>query len=224
MIWLGYPNLIDPADAAALAGAIDATPVVRLEGHPADLEPLLEHITRVGDVERFPRMVSPAERCVFTPSGPETRMATPLDLGALEDLFAGYEVQFINGTRSRRQYLHKCISNHGAIVHTGAQGINGAALTGGLTPEFLVLEHLRVAPTSRGQGISWALVSRVVEIAQAYGVGLLASIAQSNPMSMPEEQCQMETQVSVNLRLPDRVPGDRRGRRLALRVARRVQG
>lgn len=222
MVWLGYPSLVDPADAPALAAAIESTTVVGLDGHPDDMDPLLPHLTRVGETERFRRMVARADQCGWSPSGPDTRLATPLDADALDQLFAGYEVRLATGTRYRRRYLQECISNHGAIVHVGDTGIDGALLTGGLTPEFLVFEHLRVAPQSRGQGISWSLVSRVVEIAEAYGVGLLGSIVKDNPMSVPEEQGSMETQVSVNLRLPDRLPGERRARRLAMRASRRL--
>lgn len=222
MIWQGYPNLVDPADAQTLAKAIEATAVVGLDGHPDDIDPLLPHMTRVGEADRFRRIVTPADQCEWEPSGDDTRVATPLDLDALDDLFTGYEVRFATGRRTRRRYLDKCVSNHGAVVHVGAGGIDGAALTGGLTPAFLVFDHLRVAPQSRGQGISWALVSKVVEIAQAYGVGLLGSIVKDNPMSVPEQQGWMELQASVNLRLVDRVPGERRARRMALRLSRRI--
>lgn len=224
MVWVGYPNLLDPGDAPSLAAAIEATPVIGLDGHPEDMDPLLAHMTRVGEVDRFARMVAPAEQCGWSSSGPETRMATPLDLHALEELFDDYEVLFVTGRRSRTRHLMECISNHGAIVHVGDRGIDGALLTGGLTPGYLVFDHLRVAPQSRGRGISWALVSRVVEIAQAYGVGLLGSIVRENPMSLPEDQGWMETQVSANLGLLDRLPMERRARRLALKASRRLVG
>ncbi len=198
--------------------------MVGLDGHPDDMDPLLAHMGRVGEVERFHRMVVPAEQCGWSSSGPETRVATPLDLPALEALFSDYEVQFVKGARSKLRYLQRCISNHGAIVHTSGASIDGAVLTGGLTPAYLVFDHLRVAPRSRGRGISWALVSRVVEIAQAYGVGMLGSIVQGNPMSMPEGQGSMETQVSANLRFPDRFPGERRSRRFTTKVTRRLLG
>lgn len=219
MIWRGYPSLVDPADAQRLAAAVEATAVVSLDGHPDDVDPLLPHMTRVGEVDRFHRMVTPAGQCGWAPSTAATRLATPLDIDALDRLFDGYEVRFLGGARWRRRHLQKCVASHGAVVHVGEMGIDGAALTGGLTPAYLVFEHLRVAPQSRGRGISWALVSKVVEIAQAYGVGLLGSIVKGNPMSIPAEQGWIELQTSVNLRLPDRVPGERRFRRLAIRLS-----
>lgn len=225
MIWRGYPNLIDPADAHALATAIEATAVVSLDGHPDDVDPLLAHMTRVGEVDRFRSIVAPAEQCSWEPAGPTTRVATPLDLDALEDLYAGYEVRFITDARSRRRYLRRCVSRQGAVVHEGSEGIDGAALTGGVTPGFLVFDHIRVSPRARGRGISWALVSRVVEMARAYGVGVhVGSVARDNPMSMPEQHGWLQVQTSVNLRLRDRVPGERRARRFALRVSHRLGG
>lgn len=223
MIWRGYPVLVDEADAQALASVIEATPVVSLDGHPDDVDPLVPYMTRVGETARFRSVLAPADQLSWAPSGPTTRVATPLDLDALDDLFADYEVRFISGARSRRRYLQRCIARQGAVVHEGHHGIDGAALTSGMTPRFLVFDHIRVAPRSRGQQISWALVSRIVEIAQAYGVGLcIGSVAQDNPMSMPEQQGWMQVHASANLRLRDRVPGERPIRRLALRLSHHI--
>lgn len=221
LVWLGYPRLADPRDAPGLARAIEATPVVGLDGHPEDVDPLLEHMQRAGETEHFVRVVTPAEQCGWAPSGSETRLATILDLDALEAVFAGYEVVFVSGKRARRAYLRRCIQQRGAVVHDGERGVDAAVLTSGPTPNFMILEHLRVMPEARGQGISWMLVSRVVEMAQAYGVGLLGSVVEGNPMSIPQDQGWLEQQTSVNLRLPDRFPGERRFRRTAHRLARR---
>ncbi|MCZ7629259.1 MAG: GNAT family N-acetyltransferase [Microthrixaceae bacterium] len=206
-IWRGYPNLVDPAERPALAQAVERVSAVSLDGHPDDVEPLLAHMERIGEVARFPSIVSPADECRWDPSDPSTRVATPLDVGALDELYADYEIRFITGTRARRKYIQRCVTGHGAVVHDGPDGIDGAALTAGLTPQYLLLEHVRVAPGARGRGISWALVARVVEIALAYGVGVrVGSVSRENPMSLPDEQGWVETQASVNLRLRQRVP------------------
>lgn len=222
LVWLGYPVLCDPGDASALAEVIERTPVIGLDGQPEDIDPLLPHLERVGETTRFRRMVVPAQECGWEPSAPGTRMATPVDIDSLVELFEGYEVRFVSGSRSRRRLLERSIASHAVIVHDRGDGIDGALLTGGLTPGYLVLEHARVAPDARGQGISWTLISKVVEIAQAYGVGLMGSMSHDNPMSPPEDRGPIEAQVSVNLRLPDRVPAERSVRRLALRVSRRM--
>ena len=220
MSWLGYPLLLDQRDAPELAHRIDRSPAIGLDGHPDDVEPLLAHMTRVGEVDRFRRMVVPAEECGWDASDPSTRIATALDLDELDLLFEDYEVRFVNSAGARRHRLSLAVSRHAVVVHDGPDGIDAAGLTGGLTPGYLVLDQLRVATHARGQGLSWKVVARIVETAQAYGVGLLGSIVHDNPMTMPEDQGWMEQQLSVNLRLNDRLPGERRFRREALRVRR----
>ncbi|MEZ5268139.1 MAG: hypothetical protein R2789_06085 [Microthrixaceae bacterium] len=219
MSWLGYPLLLDQRDAPELARRIDRSPAIGLDGHPDDVEPLLAHMTRVGEVDRFRRMVVPAEQCGWDASDPSTRIATALDLDELDLLFEDYEVRFVNSAGARRHRLGLAVSRHAVVVHDGPDGIDAAGLTGGLTPGYLVLDQLRVATHARGQGLR--LEGRRPDSGDrtAYGVGLLGSIVHDNPMTMPEDQGWMEQQLSVNLRLNDRLPGERRFRREALRAA-----
>ncbi|MFV0317522.1 MAG: hypothetical protein ACK5O2_11265 [Microthrixaceae bacterium] len=220
MVWIGYPQLFDPLDAPALARLIDRSPAVGLEGHPDDVEPLLDHLVRTGEVGRFRRMVASREECGWTAADDSTRVAAMVDVPAVVSLFEDYEVRFVASATRRARYLERAVQRHSVLVHGPVGSVDAAAITGGVTPGYLVFEHLRVADHARGRGISWKLVYRLVEIAQAYGVGLLGSATDANPMTMPTDRGRMETQVSVNLRLPDRWPGERRIRRNALRVVR----
>ena len=60
------------------------------------------------------------------------------------------------------------------------------------------------------------MVSRAAAIYRATGLGAISTLSDSNPMTLPEDVGTIDEQVSLNLSLPDRFPGERAGAPLAL--------
>jgi hypothetical protein len=223
-VWVAYPLLGDPADAAAIAAAIDRSPALGIDGHPDDVDPVVACSTRAGPVHRFRRVVIPASDVEWPPPDERTRLATMLDLPALEALFCDYEVGFGRTSSARRRHLVDSIRRGSAIVghreHPCAPGgaIEGAAVSEGRTPGYEVWSHLRVAPAARRSGLAWDLGARGLCMLKAAGLGFTATISDENPMPIPPELGWVEVQCSVDLSLPDRVPGERALRRQLLRA------
>ena len=223
-VWVAYPVLAHPDDAAAIARVIDRSPALGIDGHPDDVEPVVVHCTRAGPVHRFRRVVIPANDLEWPPPDERTRLATMLDLPALEALFADYEVGFGRTSSARRRHLVDSIRRGSAIVghrvHPCAPGgeIEGAAVSEGRTPGYEVWSHLRVAPAARRSGLAWDLGARGLFMLKAAGLGFTATVSDENPMPIPPELGWVEVQCSVDLSLPDRVPGERAVRRQLLRA------
>lgn len=222
---LAFPRLCDPSDAAAMAACIDRSSAVAVDGSARDVGPLLEHLERPYEAHRFRRMVVPAsDEYEWAPPDPATRMATVLDLDALVELFEDYEIVFGRTPRDRRRQLADSIRRLRVIVATGTGGDVVAAMVAlGVTPGYIVWSHGRVHPDARGTGRSWALVSRAAAIYRATGLGAISTLSDSNPMTLPEGVGTIDEQLSLNLSLPDRFPGEREVRRSLWRARRSLQ-
>jgi len=215
--WVAHPLLADdPAaratDAPAVAAWIDRSPAVGVDGDSPDVDALLPHLTRAGDVMRFRKFVVPPQLVDWPPPDPRTRMASVTDLDELDALFGDYEVAMGRTQRIRRKVLRDAIARLGVIA-VGAPGdIVAACVSEGATPTYLIWSHARVLPEHRGEGLSWALISRIAALFNATGLGTMMTLTDDNPVPVPEELGWVEQQCSVNLSLPDRVPGERAAR------------
>ncbi len=219
-LWIGYPVLTNRSDAAGLATEINRSAVIGLDGAPEDIEPLRPHLDRVGASSTFRRIVVPAKEIAWGPRDESTRLATPLDLPALEALFEDYELVFAPTARRRRRMLVSAIARMGLIVHMGRRGIDGAVLAEGCSPAYIIWGHMRVDPKARGEGISWLLIAHVAELCLAAGLGYMGTVSDQNPMTLPTDLGWIDQQVSLDMSLPDRWPGERPLRRALWRASK----
>ncbi len=54
--WIGYPYLSDPADRHGIAALVGRSPASALEGFPEDVEPLVDALSRTGEMQRLRNM------------------------------------------------------------------------------------------------------------------------------------------------------------------------
>lgn len=218
--WVAYPLLGHAADAPEVANLIDRSVAIAVDGLPDDVEPLVPHLRRAGELHRFRNVVVPYSELVPPPPDPRTRWATRLDVPALEALFDHYEVAFARGRRARRAVLDDAVRRMAVIVIDGPGRLDAAMVSEGFTPRYQVWSHGRVHPDARGQGLSWVLVSRAGSLFAATGLGVTATVADSNPMTLPTDVGRVDRMVALNLSLPDRFPAERQIRRQLWRLGR----
>jgi hypothetical protein len=218
-VWVGYPILANPADARELGRTIDRSPATSLWGDELDVEPLLPFVGRVDRIGRTRRFTAPAVPTDWPPPADVTRVATALDLEALDDLYDGFELPFGRTERGLHRSLRDAVRRQGVVVIDGPAGLDGALIAVSMAPRYVEWSQLTVRPRARGQGASWALVARAAALNRATGRGFVASIASSNPMTIPEHLGTIGVLLSVRLHYPNRVRGERRLRNLWLTVS-----
>jgi hypothetical protein len=219
-VWLAYPVLAHPDDAADLGRAIDRSPALAVQGVAADVEPLLPHLRRVIDQRTLRRIVVPTP-IDWEPPSSATRLATVLDIEALADLYDGYEVPFGRTRRAMVRFLRQAVERSWVVVAgDGPGGLDAAIVAVSRTPRFIEWSALTVRPAARGRRLSWALVTRAVALNNATGLGFVAIMGPRNPMTLPDGFGTIDAISEVDLWLPDRFRGERRLRRLWLRVDR----
>jgi GNAT superfamily N-acetyltransferase len=147
-------------------------------------------------------------------------VASALDLDALYELYEGYEVPFGRTRRAMRRFLREALETRWIVVAGPPGGLDAAMVAVARTPRYVEWSALTVRPEARGQRRSWALVSRAVALNNATGLGFVAIMGPRNPMTLPDWLGAIDTVTEVDLWLPDRVRGERRLRRLWLRVDR----
>src|SRR5439155_17658682 len=114
-LWLAYPVLGHPDDAAALARRVDRSPALAVQGPATEVEPLVPHLRRVTDQRTLRRIVVPMPTD-WEPPSPATRLATPLDLDALYALYDGYEMPFSRTRRAMVRFLRGAVERSWVIV------------------------------------------------------------------------------------------------------------
>jgi hypothetical protein len=219
-VWLAYPVLGHPDDAAQLGRAIDRSPALAVQGVAADVEPLVPHLRRVIDQHTLRRIVVPTP-IDWEPPSAATRLANALDIEALADLYEGFEVPFGRTRRAMVRFLRHAVERSWVVVAGGGTGgLDAAIVAVSRTPRFIEWSALTVRPAARGQRLSWALVSRAVALNNATGLGFVAIMGPRNPMTLPDGFGTIDAITEVDLWLPDRFRGERRLRRLWLRLDR----
>ena len=218
-VWLAYPVLGDPADAAELAHRIDRSPALAVQGVTGDVAPLVPHLRRVIDEHELRRIVVPTP-IDWEPPSPATRLAGPLDIDALSELYDGYEVPFGRTRRAMERFLRDAVETRWVVVAGEPDRLDAAMVAVARTPRFVEWSALTVRPSARGRRLSWALVSRAVALNNASGLGFVAIMGPRNPMTLPDGFGAIDTITEVDLWLPDRVRGERRLRRWWLTVDR----
>jgi hypothetical protein len=217
-VWLAYPVLTHPDDAAVLGRAIDRSPALTVQGGSADVALLLPHLRRVLSTETL-RRITVATPIEWEPPTPISRTASIFDVDALYDLYDGYEVPFGRTHRAMKHLLHNAAERGAVIVVDGDEGtLDAAIIATTRTPRFVEWSALTVRPTARGRRLSWALISRVAAMSNATNLGFVAIMGPLNPMTLPDWLGTIDTITEVSLWLPDRIRGERRLRRLWLRL------
>jgi GNAT superfamily N-acetyltransferase len=219
-VWVAYPLLASEDDAEGLAAALNRAPVVSIAGGPRDVEPLLPRLPRVLRVGTMRRISVPWQPVEWEPPGAATRMATALDLEALYDLYTGYELPFARTTRAMRALLREAVRSFSTIVLDGDSRLDGAVIAASKTPRFIEWSHLTVRPEARGKGYAWQLMARAIALNLASGLGLVAVAGSGNQMTFPEGLGTVDEMTVVDLRPPQRVPGEEVLRRAWYRVDR----
>jgi hypothetical protein len=219
-VWVAYPVLADAADAPELADGIDRSPAIAVEGATPDVEPLLAHLRRTGAARAMRRITVPWQPVDWDSPGPSTRMATTLDLTALYELYEGFELTFGRTTRGLHRALNDAVRQCGVIVLDGDGRLDGAVIAASRTPTFIEWSHLTVRPEARRHGASWTLMARAIAINLATGLGLVAVIGPGNPMTLPDGLGTVDSVTEIQLRLPQRIRGERRLRRAWLDIDR----
>jgi GNAT superfamily N-acetyltransferase len=222
-VWLAYPVLGHADDAADLGHAIDRSPALAVQGVAADVEPLHPYLRRVIDQRTLRRIVVPTP-IDWEPPSSATRLASPLDIEALADLYDGYEVPFGRTRRAMVHFLRQAVERSWVVVAgDGPGGLDAAIVAVSRTPRFIEWSALTVRPAARGRRLSWALVSRAVALNNATGLGFVAIMGPRNPMTLPDGFGTIDAISEIDLWLPDRFRGERRLRRLWLSVDRTRQ-
>ena len=224
--WTAYPVLTSVADAEELARAIDRSPATQVEGDADLVAELVPHIRRAGPSRVSEKISVPYQTVEDFPEPDEsTRMATYFDLPQLVEIFAGFELRL--GARTVgavRRTLADAVKRMWVVVSVDTDDetrVRGAMTMGGFTPKYGFWEHMSVPPGSRGQGRSWAMAIRAVNIHRGTGLGFIGVLADTNPMKTPpigpdaiEHIERIEDHfMSLALQMPDRVPGERKLRR-----------
>jgi len=217
-VWLAYPLLRHRDDAADLGRAIDRSPALAVQGASSDVEPLVPYLRRVIEIRSLQRITVPTP-IDWEPPSAATRMASVLDLAALDDLYDGYEVPFGRTRRAMARMVREAVEEARVIVVDGTTGgLDAAMVAVTRTPRWIEWSSLTVRPAARGKRLSWALVTRAVAVSNATGLGFVAIVGPRNPMRLPEGFGVIDTVSEVDLWLPDRVRGERRLRRLWFRI------
>jgi GNAT superfamily N-acetyltransferase len=205
---VGYPLLAAESDAEPLAAAVNRAAVSSLAGGAADVAPLVPHLARVLGVATMRRIVVPWQPIDWEPPGAATRVATTLDLDALVDLYTGYELPFSRTTRGMRRLLQEAVRSFSAIVLDGDGQLDGAVIAASRTPQFIEWSHLTVRPHARGKGYSWQLMARAIALNLASGLGLVAVAGSGNQMTFPDGLGTVDDFMVVDVKPPQRVPGE----------------
>jgi GNAT superfamily N-acetyltransferase len=213
-VWLAYPVLGHPDDAAELGHAVDRSPALAVQGPTGDVEPLVPHLRRVVEERTLRRIIVPTP-IEWEPPSAATRLAGVVDLDALLDLYEGYELPVGRTRRAMVRFLRDAVERRWVMVADGDDaGLDAAIIAVARTPRFVEWSALTVRPEARGRRLSWALVSRCVAMANATGLGFVAIMGPRNPMTLPDWLGAIDAVTEVDLWLPDRVRGERRLRRL----------
>jgi GNAT superfamily N-acetyltransferase len=219
-VWVAYPFLAAEDDAESLAARLSRVPVVSIAGGADDTRPLLPHLARVTRVGTMRRLVVPWQPVEWEPPTAATRFATALDLEALYELYAGYELPFARTTRGMRGLIRDAVRTFSTIVIDGDGRLEGAVIAASRTPKFIEWSHLTVRPEARGKGYSWQLMARAIALNLASGLGVVAVAGSGNQMTFPEELGTVDDVTVVDVKPPQRVPGEDLLRRAWFRLDR----
>ncbi len=221
-MWHAVSYLPDPSGAPAVAHVIDHSPVRQVIGTFADVQPLLAHLSRFRRAHTAPRIVVPPPVSVTGEVDERTRLATAADLPRLVELYRGYENASEATTWQAAQSIRHIVHRHLVLVTEEGGALIAAMVVSVLTRQYLGVDMLTVAPEHRGRRLSWGLIGRAQALANALGLGGLATIAPTNPMTAPAEHVDPEqTWMAAMLRPPERLPGEAAGRRAYEKVMRR---
>jgi len=207
-VWVASPFLGTDDDAPGLAAALNRAPVVSIAGGTADVGPLILHLARVERVSTMRRITVPWQPLDWEPPTADTRVATPLDLEALYDLYTGYELPFARTTRSMRALLRDAVHRFSTIVLDGEGRLDGAVIAASRTPKFIEWSHLTVRPEARGRGYAWQLMARAIALNVASGLGLISVAGSGNRMTFPDGLGTVDEVTVVEVRPPQRVLGE----------------
>jgi GNAT superfamily N-acetyltransferase len=206
--WVAYPYLASVGDAAPLAAALNRAPVVAIAGASPDVAPLLPYLARVVRTGTMRRISVPWQPVDWEAPSERTRVATALDLPALYDLYTGYELPFARTTRGMRALLRDAVRSFSTIVLDGDGRLDGAVIAASRTPKFIEWSYLTVRPEARGRGYAWQLMARAIALNVASGLGLVSVAGSGNLMTFPEGLGTVDEVTLVDVKPPQRVPGE----------------
>jgi GNAT superfamily N-acetyltransferase len=207
-VWVAYPFLASDDDAQTLAGSLERAPVTAIAGGSGDVRPLLPHLHRVLRIATLRRISVPWQPVDWEAPSEKTRLATSLDLEALYDLYTGYELPIARTTRGMRALLRDAVRSTSTIVLDGEGRLDGAVIAASRTPKFIEWSHLTVRPEVRGRGYAWQLMARAIALNLASGLGLVSVAGSGNQMTFPEGLGTVDEVTVVDVRPPQRLPGE----------------
>jgi hypothetical protein len=229
--WGAFCVTLDDAAAPIVARRIDRSPAREVIGFEQDLVPLVPHLGRAREVWGAPVVRSDwpyPDVHLGPPVDPRVRIAAADDIGALTELYAGYELDDIPTRFQLRRSLRRSLA---ASLPTVVLEVDGR-LVGGVrmlceTRRYSYWGDQTVLPEYRGRGLSYAFAGLVSRTMIERERGYLSQIAPSNPSDRRAFVVEhfrgsvdpnAATTLTVRLRTPVRFRGQGRFRHLAARL------
>ena len=211
---MAYPLLLDAAAARSVADFLQRSSVTELAGLDRDTNPLRAHLPRWrGAVATTSASQPPG--FVWADPPDDVRAATQDDLDDLVDAFWRYSPHGYPNKWLLRRRLRRSIDQLVLVVEAGTPPVPaGFGVIDSSTPEYDYWAQVVIVPEHRQEGLSWHLVAAGAAHAASRGVGGLVFVADSNPMTLPDDSTADEAWNFVDLSPPRRFRGEVRIRRL----------
>jgi len=180
--WEARPLLVDPASAPVLGRVVHLSPARRVLGIGPHVAPLAPHLPRSRSAGRG-AFLAGADLPETRDLDPRSRAATPADLPALVDLFAGhYSLGRFRGRAAWRRLLERAVAEGLVVVADGDGVLAGGIVCGAASRRWAFGTDATVRPEHRGQGLSWAMADRLFAMVDGYGLRFCGAQTDDNPM------------------------------------------
>lgn len=171
--WYAKPLLLKASAAPLLARTIDRSRARGILGPEEHVSDLLPHLCRAGRSRSMPWAWVPGPLpAPDRPLDPRTRLATRADLGALVDLYRGFELDPV--PPRRMEYLLAQMLERNMVVVAEGQGRLVAAMRAETrSRHYLYWGGLTVRPESRNVGLARAVILRTHAVTRDHDLGYI---------------------------------------------------